>query len=417
MGGCRCTFRDCENGTASRKELHFFRYPVRDPERLMEWARNADRLEFVDLPYDKVSNKVVCQEHFERKMFMNDLRDRLTKMAIPRLMPRPDETILNVETGLIHAEGDCSSSMKDDMIEPVRSSSPQSTMKIQQIEVEQVVRRSSVESPAKKIKILNSQTLALNSNATACEVIRIKTSSATNGRERLQKLLNRNVISLHSQTRPRKMKAKLLNEENGELILSDQDMNEVDIYTQDGIQLSNLRGESSSSSASTSLANNQQHDIPNSTVGNANQAAPEPVTVPVIDPGLSEKMDHNIREIEELKKLVQDLANRPEPNVPIAAVPEKMVMERGPQLTKAQLFNSIKRYLNPSMVTLLRMELFAGSAERQWKPDEKSLAVDMINLGEQVYDYFKDEFRFRLPSKSDAKQWKELDEIDVDDAC
>lgn len=129
MGGCRCTFRDCENGTASRKELHYFRYPVRDQERLIEWAKNADRLEYVDLPVDKVSNKVVCQEHFERKMFMNDLRDRLTKMAIPRLMLMPDETIVNVETGSIYIEGDCSSSVQDKTVESVQTYSPHPAMR------------------------------------------------------------------------------------------------------------------------------------------------------------------------------------------------------------------------------------------------------------------------------------------------
>uniref|UniRef100_A0A182UGS4 THAP-type domain-containing protein n=1 Tax=Anopheles melas TaxID=34690 RepID=A0A182UGS4_9DIPT len=359
MGGCRCTFRDCENGTASRKELHYFRYPVRDQERLIEWAKNADRLEFVDLPVDKVSNKVVCQEHFERKMFMNDLRDRLTKMAIPRLMLMPDETIVNVETGSIYIEGDCSSS-----------------------------------------------------NITPCEIIRIKTVSTPNGPARVGRLLNKKVFSLPGTSGPRAVNAKLLSEENDESVVSDGNLNVDPILVEDGVQFSD-----STSSASTSSANNQQHDAPNSTVGNTVQTAPEPVTVPVIDPALSEKMDQSIREIEKLQKLVQELANRPVPEVQPAAMPERVVMERGPQLTKAQLFNSIKRYLNPSMVTLLRMELFAGSADRQWKSDEKSLAVDMLSLGEEVYDYFKEEFRFRLPSKSDAKQWKETGDIDVDDAC
>ncbi|XP_313663.6 uncharacterized protein LOC1274526 [Anopheles gambiae] len=413
MGGCRCTFRDCENGTASRKELHYFRYPVRDQERLIEWAKNADRLEFVDLPVDKVSNKVVCQEHFERKMFMNDLRDRLTKMAIPRLMVMPDETIVNVETGSIYIEGDCSSSVQDKTVESVQTYSPHPAMRqIRHIEHQQPVRRASDETPVKKIKILNIQNPSHHQNITPCEIIRIKTVSTPNGPARVGRLLNKKVFSLPSTSGPRAVNAKLLSEENDESVVSDGNLNVDPILVEDSVQFSD-----STSSASTSSANNQQHDAPNSTVGNTVQSPPEPVTVPVIDPALSEKMDQSIREIEKLQKLVQELANRPVPEVQPAAMPERVVMERGPQLTKAQLFNSIKRYLNPSMVTLLRMELFAGSADRQWKPDEKSLAVDMLSLGEEVYDYFKEEFRFRLPSKSDAKQWKEAGDIDVDDAC
>uniref|UniRef100_A0A182PLE8 THAP-type domain-containing protein n=1 Tax=Anopheles epiroticus TaxID=199890 RepID=A0A182PLE8_9DIPT len=408
MGGCRCTFRDCENGTASRKDLHYFRYPKSDADRLYQWAKNANRLEFLDLPVDKLANKVVCQEHFERKMFMNELCDRLTKLAIPRLMPRPGTTTMNVETGTVHTESDSSSSLRELTIEPVQSSSQQTTRK--QIVVQE--RRISSEIPAKRVKILNTQSITQKSTVgTPCEVIRIKTTSTPNG---LRKVLNKDVFPLNNSAGPRMMKAKLLNEGNGSLALSVEDTNDVDIYMEDEVQLPDEPGPSPSSS----YVNVPQQDVPNSTVGNTVQVVPEPATVYVVDPSLSAKMEQNIGEMEELKKLVQTLANRPEPQaVTQAAAPQKVVMERGPQLTKAQLFNSIKRYLNPAMVTLLRMELFAGPAERQWKPDEKSLAVDMLNLGEPVYDYFKEEFRFRLPSKSDAQQWKDSGEIDVDDAC
>uniref|UniRef100_A0A182YJR5 Uncharacterized protein n=1 Tax=Anopheles stephensi TaxID=30069 RepID=A0A182YJR5_ANOST len=406
MGGCRCTFRECENGTSARKDLHYFRYPVRDRERLAVWAKNANHMEYLDLPIDKLSNKVVCQEHFERPMFMNELRERLTKLAIPRLMPQPDGTVLNVES--------CKSSPAEDALEPVQSSSEQTSLhKIDQLEVGQKVRKSvrPVEPAKKKIKILNSETLIPSKAGTPCEVIRIDTSEIHEAK-RLLKLFNTKTSSKqHRQASPvRITKATIINDENGEPPYS-EDEEQVD-YIQHEIQPSDEPGESSSSAS-------HQQDVPNSTVGNVVTLIPSPVTVPVLDPALMEKMDQNAREIGELKQLVQELANRPEPQpmVSAAAAPTRVVMEKGPQLTKAQLFSSIKRYLNPSMVTLLRMELFAGSAERPWKPDEKSLAVDMINLGDQVYDYFKEEFRFRLPPKSEAKQWQESGEIDADDAC
>ncbi|XP_053659978.1 uncharacterized protein LOC128709019 [Anopheles marshallii] len=399
MGGCRCTFRECENATSIRKELHYFRFPVRDPERMQVWVKNANRKEFLDLPNDKLCNKVVCQEHFERKMFMNELCDRLTKLAIPRLMPKPDGTIINVETGV---EFD-SQSPKDGALEG--ASAEKTTIKIEQIQMQHTVRRSkTAEPPIKKIKILNSETMIRNKAGTPCEVIRIK--HEPKGKERLLQLLNKKVNSMHHKT-----KATIISDENGEPTFADDD--NLDVYIHDEIQCIDEPGESSSSV-------NDQHDMPISTVDSVVLPTPATVTVPVLDPVLSKKMDQNIRELAELKKLVQDLANRPEPQpviIPAAAAPAKVVMEKGPQLTKAQLFNNIKRYLNPTMVTLLRMELFGGSTERQWKTDEKSLAVDMINLGEQVYDHFKEEFRFRLPSKGEAKEWKESGEIVADDAC
>lgn len=33
MGGCRCNFRGCENGTATRPGMHFFHFPTKDPTR------------------------------------------------------------------------------------------------------------------------------------------------------------------------------------------------------------------------------------------------------------------------------------------------------------------------------------------------------------------------------------------------
>ncbi|XP_061395608.1 uncharacterized protein LOC133331223 [Musca vetustissima] len=73
-------------------------------------------------------------------------------------------------------------------------------------------------------------------------------------------------------------------------------------------------------------------------------------------------------------------------------------------LTKAQLFNGIKRYISSSMMALLRMEMF-GNSDREWKTDERQVAVDILRLGENVYKYFTDEWRFRLPGLRDAKTW------------
>lgn len=73
-------------------------------------------------------------------------------------------------------------------------------------------------------------------------------------------------------------------------------------------------------------------------------------------------------------------------------------------LTKAQLFNGIKRYLCSSMVSLVRMEMF-GNTEREWKTDERQVAVDILRLGEMAYKYFTDEWRIRLPALRDARDW------------
>lgn len=84
-------------------------------------------------------------------------------------------------------------------------------------------------------------------------------------------------------------------------------------------------------------------------------------------------------------------------------------------LSKAQLFNSIKRYLNAAMISLLRIEMF-GNADRQWKSDERHVAADLLNLGEPVYKHFTDEWRFHLPSIRIVRDWLNHSiDVDVDD--
>ncbi|KAM7357374.1 uncharacterized protein ACRADG_002740 [Cochliomyia hominivorax] len=101
-------------------------------------------------------------------------------------------------------------------------------------------------------------------------------------------------------------------------------------------------------------------------------------------------------------------------NVPTPVVVSAPTPVTANSLTKAQLFNGIKRYLSASMVSLLRMEMF-GSSEREWKNDERQVAVDVLRLGENVYKYFTDEWRFRLPALRDVRSWLSQSEQMVDD--
>ncbi|XP_005187954.1 centromere-associated protein E [Musca domestica] len=111
---------------------------------------------------------------------------------------------------------------------------------------------------------------------------------------------------------------------------------------------------------------------------------------------------------EDFKKLENQLQNQvatittTDP-VPVAVTKPPAAVSTN-SLTKAQLFNGIKRYISSSMVALLRMEMF-GNSDREWKTDEKQAAVDLLRLGENVYKYFTDEWRFRLPGLRDVRDW------------
>ncbi|XP_055595977.1 uncharacterized protein LOC129746370 [Uranotaenia lowii] len=425
MGGCRCTFRTCENSTASKPGMHFFHFPIRDWPRLETWANYAEKPEFKELPMAKLKNKVVCQEHFHSRMFMNYLRESLTKSAVPTLEPLNDGQVLDLETNEIGLreewieiqEDSLTSGQKeqDAMLVPV--SEDNSRMEIKFVKNDNSPKASRPVHP-----------VILNAVPVSAENTPAKSTPTTTFLRRVVVKRKKGVI----QETPSQVKI---------------------------LKIQKLESPTASKSVSIlkdtdSVPQPQQEEcidvedhqptvcvIPTSSTDIGPEvSAPAPATVvqiqevptPFSDPIYLEKVDRNTAQIEDLKKLLTDVLNRPVPSPKVIKVPvptlvpapstpsagdccDPKVAEKGPHMNKVQLFNGIKRYLNPMMVALLRMEMFGGSSARQWKPDEKTFSVELMELGENVYDHFTDEFRFRLPGKSDVKKWKEQ-ELDDDDA-
>lgn len=135
-------------------------------------------------------------------------------------------------------------------------------------------------------------------------------------------------------------------------------------------------------------------------------------------------MSEQMKQIEELKKIIADKmttnvkveSNNGHASQP-AAGPQSIRVEKCPPMSKVQLFNGIRKYLNPSMVALLRMEMF-GSSDREYRVDEKQFAKELFELNQNVYDYMRDEWRFRLPPKVDVETWiKSPDEDETWEVC
>lgn len=85
MGGCRCTYKNCQNTTKTTDNVHFFHYPIKYKERCAVWIKNAEKPEFLMLEEDQLRNKVICEVHFEDKWFPNSQKKRLLQGAIPTL--------------------------------------------------------------------------------------------------------------------------------------------------------------------------------------------------------------------------------------------------------------------------------------------------------------------------------------------
>ncbi|XP_053682509.1 uncharacterized protein LOC128733011 [Sabethes cyaneus] len=415
MGGCRCTFRSCENSTALRPGMHFFHFPIRDWPRLEKWAINADKREFKLLPLSKLKNKVVCEEHFRNEMFMNYLKDSLTKMAVPTLDVLEDGRVWDLETNLVGEREQWiippnpkkSNAKREAVV--VTKESDDTTMQIQFIDSDEDLQEGKhIAAPSTATQSLK----LLNKEATNMGVFMPTESFSSQTPTILRKVqIKRKVSKVDEPVNPPKV--QLLSIQKLPRRVS---VREINIQPEETVQEQPAAALPSSSTDESPAADIQHIENFPISVGT------------VMDPVYLEKLEENSKQIAEVKKMLEDVLNRPipEPRVITVEVPTQVLppnpvdsgcdkLEKGPSLNKAQLFNGIKRYLNPTMVALLRMEMFGGTADRQWKPDEKALAVELAGLGENVYDHFCDEFRFRLPSKKDVQQWKEQ-ELHDDDA-
>lgn len=132
-----------------------------------------------------------------------------------------------------------------------------------------------------------------------------------------------------------------------------------------------------------------------------------------------EKIEQYQQQIEQQKRhihLLETSKARQSTGSQVEMKPDLKTLDVKPVITpmsKVQMYNSVRRYLSTSMAILLRMEMF-GSSEREWKTDEKQLAIEILSLGTDVYDHLVEEWRLRLPTKSVVQQWSDENLLDED---
>lgn len=81
---------------------------------------------------------------------------------------------------------------------------------------------------------------------------------------------------------------------------------------------------------------------------------------------------------------------------------------------KIRQFNSIRKYLNPTMIALLRMEMFANDQRYEYRNDEKKLSKELLALNPTVYDYIRNEWSLSLPPKEEVENWNHEEENDLE---
>lgn len=471
MGGCRCSFRSCTNNSSTKPGYHFFHFPIRDEERLKKWADFASKSHYLSLPSKVLRNKVVCADHFTDNCFMNSLKDRLTKFAVPTLLPLATGDILDFsqsddfDGNGSNDENKISANIHD--LDKIASDDTTTETEIFYLEqgsdenasAEQadVVTLDMTDESIAFTKVGPSSTNILNGNrkrANIESVVCSENEQTTNvampatSTQATRKLGQLTELKLRKVIRPKNKKLKL--DSPLPLLAETANRQAVDASAPQPISTEEHQvvDKSADIVRSAELIVAMERVASRATIDEFNSLLTADRLSKI------DSISNHGEQFQSTEKCVKDacaklscrlndfqttclnqlgriekLQNRPitvnaPSSVQAAAVAGPSVVakiEVGAALSKAHLFNGIKKYLNPSMVSLLRMEMF-GCSERPYKVDEKNFAMELYELkASNAYEFMRDEWRFRLPPKKDVEQWiKERDQagnnsIDWDD--
>lgn len=457
MGGCRCTFRECTNNTVNSPGKHFFHFPYKDNERCKKWALSSDRISFLQLPWTQLRNKTICEDHFIDSCFMNIKRERLVKTAIPTLDRTKSGSIFDVKLderkldSLEYSFNDKGSNQQIiDLPDTPQHQQAQQRQRPEQQSQKRVihVNLSVNENPsADDDDILDTYVVSESDpldeeHAQAVSEKRMPVNSKPLVLNRIcPKRVKRIDIRKTSATTPEKVtispkqigfindeiettyipNKRIKSEFGGKKVLTKPGSgraygNVLTVTTKNEFidtETPTLEIEPTDNCLNDSITANILEKINHIEERDANK----------VDKSLYMRMmEEHAKQIEDLKKLLTEKlpdkkgdANDDQASDAAAhssAGTRFVRVEKGPAMTKVQLFNGIRKYLNPTMVALLRMEMF-GSAEREYRPDERQLSKELYNLNQNVYDYMRDEWRFRLPAKTEVEKW--LKDSDNDD--
>lgn len=428
MGGCRCTFRDCTNNTVNSSGKHFFHFPYKDNERCKKWALNAEKIDFLRLPWTQLRNKTVCEDHFVDSCFMNFKKERLIKTAVPTLYRTINSSTMEVkmdETQLASLEYSFNDSGSDQKTIDLPDSQPR----------KRTIHVNLGEDDFNTIVLDETNTVEPTFSNMPMVTIPIATTDTK------PILLNR--IGPKKGMQPylvRKVQEKTNNKRtdpassNIEASLSPVKRIKTESSDKGSVIINRTYGKSNN----TMITLQEAQDFESISPSNDNGLS-DPITVNIlekinhmeerdankVDKSLYMKMmAEHAKQIEDLKKLLtekltdkKDAPNQTSASASSSTDVRHIRVEKAPAMTKVQLFNGIRKYLNPTMVALLRMEMF-GSSERDYRADEKQLSKELYNLNQNVYDFMRDEWRFRLPPKVEVEEWlKNPDDEETWELC
>lgn len=452
MGGCRCTFRDCTNNTVNSPGKHFFHFPYKDSERCKKWALSSDRISFLKLPWTQLRNKTICEDHFIDTCFMNFKRERLVKTAIPTLNRTKTGGTINIKIDENKLDQLDYCFMDKGTNQQIIDLPDTQQKRVLHVNLTVNENPNNDEDALDTIVVSESDPIDTNlvqdANNTSFDskplVLnrmcpkRVKCIEMRNVAEKVTIGIPKQIGFINDEIETTYIPNKRIKSEFGNM--------KIPIITaphnMGGRKYGNPPASSSSSSSKIEaiLPDTEESSYgtsPTTTENSLNDTITANILEKInhieerdankVDKSLyMQMMEEHAKQIEDLKKLLteklSDKKNESNDDQTRMAAHSSGVtrfvrVEKSPAMTKVQLFNGIRKYLNPTMVALLRMEMF-GSAEREYRPDERQLSKELYNLNQNVYDYMRDEWRFRLPTKTEVEKWlKDSDNDETWELC
>lgn len=413
MGGCRCSFRQCANSSLNSPGYHFFHYPIRDATRCQRWADFADKREFLKLAQSVLKNKVVCQDHFKDSHFMNYLKESLIKTAVPTLHIENGQ-IIDLET----VEGQIYMEMSSDANEMYATANePVKQLVLQKIDAPRkrhMVELSSGDQPVVKFKLnVMNEKIAQKVHVQSNQILTPIKS------EHKKKIQNTPVIlNKIKSTSPKILNTSLtqpiITPEASIITESSQPYETIDIITTNYPQIE--RSMANETLVETIVTQHppqiERKDIEEclrSTLDSIDFVTNESFSKNLLgEKKILANIDEMVKKLHAQQNVMIEMLQKQPVASPADSTTSSSANKNEPKSkfnqNKIQLFSGIKKYLSPAMVTMLRVELF-GTADREWKPDEKSMMTDVLRLGSNVYEFMRDEWRLRFPPLKDVETW------------
>lgn len=396
--------------------------------RCDKWIKYSDNPWFKGLEDKKLRNRNVCEEHFRVQMFMNIRKERLVRFAYPTLLRTKrngkvydlEKMVKNnfeIDTLRVDSVIDdyCDKFLVDEEENPlniiVPPKEPAPIFTLNEKNISDIPVEFEPEKSPEKVKILSNKlvltpvrtkvvkrSIAPEKNVAILTPVPVK-------KPKTMKILNSNLIKT-TPTEPIQIHSTI----SSDLEIVSKSDDRIEKLKQENLEkIKKITQERDKAiiGERKALKDLQESKL---TINELNKKLEE----------LERKLKAAETQKKGIKKELQTkgVQTTPEPveakqTVKTSTMPVP-AQASAKTLGKPQLFNGIKRYLSNAMATLLKMEMF-GNSEREWKTDEKKISCEIMRLGKETYEFFTDEWRLRLPSKSEVNKWMQENADDDDD--